>query len=119
MSKQYLSWGSADNAHPLDIFSLAVTDTQILSASGATALKIHSTTDPDFPLVQSIDGAHKVGCHHIVTNGKGSRAVSVGFGGEINVWACHEGTWSKDDAASGITIQVLVDLPDSFHYFKT
>ncbi|GFF41491.1 WD domain protein [Aspergillus lentulus] len=101
MSKQYLSWGSADNAHPLDIFSLAVTDTQILSASGATALKIHSTTDPDFPLVQSIDGAHKVGCHHIVTNGKGSRAVSVGFGGEINVWACHEGTWSKDDATSG------------------
>ncbi|KAF7115601.1 hypothetical protein CNMCM5793_002695 [Aspergillus hiratsukae] len=73
----------------------------ILSASGATALKIHSTTDPDFPLVQSIDGAHKVGCHHIVTNGKGSRAVSVGFGGEINVWACREGTWSKDDAASG------------------
>lgn len=103
-----------DTAHSLDIFSLAVTDTQILSASGATALKIHSTTDPDFPLVQSIDGAHKIGCHHIVTNGKGSRAVSVGFGGELNVWACREGTWSKDDAASGITIQVLVDLPDSY-----
>ncbi|GES65116.1 WD40 repeat-like protein [Aspergillus terreus] len=100
MSKQYLSCGSADNAHPIDIFSLAVTDKQILSASGASALKVHSTTDPDFPLVQSIDGAHKVGCHHVVTNGKGTRAVSVGFAGEIKIWSCHEGTWAEDKNAS-------------------
>ncbi|PYI04827.1 WD domain protein [Aspergillus sclerotiicarbonarius CBS 121057] len=99
-SKQYLSCGSADNAHPVDIFALAVTDKQILSASGTSSLKVHSTTDPDFPLVQSIDGAHKVGCHHVVTNGKGSRAVSIGFGGEIMIWSCHDGTWAKDDAAS-------------------
>ncbi|OJJ49522.1 hypothetical protein ASPZODRAFT_127996 [Penicilliopsis zonata CBS 506.65] len=96
MSKQYLSWGSADNVHPVDIFSLAVTDKQILSASGATSLKVHSTTDPDFPLVQSIDGAHAVGCHHVVTNSSGSKAVSVGFGGEIKVWACNGGTWMEN-----------------------
>ncbi|RAL00230.1 SKI complex subunit WD repeat protein SKI8 [Aspergillus ibericus CBS 121593] len=100
MSKQYLSCGSADNAHPIDIFALAVTDKQILSASGTSSLKVHSTTDPDFPLVQSIDNAHKVGCHHVVTNGKGSRAVSIGFGGEIMIWSCQDGTWAKDDAAS-------------------
>ncbi|PLB44065.1 WD40 repeat protein [Aspergillus steynii IBT 23096] len=100
MSKQYLSCGSADDAHPIDIFSLAVTDTQVLSASGASALKVHSTADPEFPLVQSIDGAHKAGCHHVVTNGNGSRAVSVGFGGEIKVWDCHNGAWSQDKAVS-------------------
>ncbi|KAB8229266.1 WD40 repeat protein [Aspergillus alliaceus] len=99
MSKQYLSCGSADDAHAADIFSLAVTDKQILSASGVSALKVHSTADPDFPLVQSIDGAHKAGCHHVVTNGSGSRAVSVGFGGEIRVWSCHNGTWSEDETA--------------------
>jgi superkiller protein 8 len=62
---------------------------------------VHSTTDPDFPLAQSIDGAHKVGCHHVVTNGNGSKAVSVGFDGEIKVWSCHNGTWSEDVASPG------------------
>ncbi|EYE92560.1 SKI complex subunit WD repeat protein SKI8 [Aspergillus ruber CBS 135680] len=103
MSKQYLSWGSADNVHPIDIFSLAVTDKQILSASGASSIQVHSTTDPDFPLAQTIEGAHKVGCHHVVTDGRGLRAVSVGFGGELQIWACRDGTWSKNDAGSGIT----------------
>lgn len=102
MSKQYLSWGSADNAHPIDIFSLAVTDKQILSASGASSIQVHSTTDLDFPLAQTIEGAHKVGCHHLVTDGRGSRAISVGFGGEIQIWVCRDGTWSKDDAGPGI-----------------
>jgi len=89
------------SAHPIDIFSLAVTDKQILSASGASSIQVHSTTDPDFPLVQTIEGAHKVGCHHVVTDGRGSRAISVGFGGEIQIWACRDGTWSKDDAGPG------------------
>ncbi|KKK15069.1 hypothetical protein ARAM_006478 [Aspergillus rambellii] len=100
MSKQYLSYGSADNTHPTDIFSLAVTDKQILSASGASAIQVHSTTNPEFPLVQTIDEAHKVGCHHVVTDARGSRAVSVGFCGEVVIWACHDGTWSKDETAS-------------------
>ncbi|OJJ63263.1 hypothetical protein ASPSYDRAFT_37790 [Aspergillus sydowii CBS 593.65] len=94
MSKQYLSYGSADNTHPTDIFSLAVTDKQILSASGSNSLQVHSTNDADFPLAQKLD-AHKVGCHHVVTNAKGSKAVSIGFGGEVIIWACHDGAWSK------------------------
>lgn len=80
---------------------MAVTDKQILSASGASSIQVHSTTDPDFLLAQTIEGAHKVGCHHVVTDGRGSRAVSVGFGGEIQIWACRDGTWTKDDAGSG------------------
>lgn len=100
MSKQYLSWGSADKAHPIDIFSLAVTTTQVLSASGASSIKIHSTTGPDFALVQSLEEAHKIGCHHIVTDAKGSRAVSIGFGGDIKIWLYHDGNWSEDHTTS-------------------
>jgi WD40 repeat protein len=71
-----------------------VTDKQILSASGSNGLQVHSTTDPDFPLVQTLE-AHKVGCHHVVTDERGSRAVSVGFGGEVLIWTCQDGAWSK------------------------
>ncbi|KAJ5160626.1 uncharacterized protein N7482_007630 [Penicillium canariense] len=102
MSRQFLAWGSADNAHPVDIFSLAVTEKQILSASGAPSLKVHSTTDTDFPLVQSIDGAHPLGCHHIVTDESGSRAVSAGFAGDVKAWSCQEGHWSADTATSDV-----------------
>ena len=84
-------------AHPKDIFALASTPTQILSASGGSSLKVFSITEADFPLVQTIEGAHKLGCHHVVTNPKGSRAVSVGFGGETKVWAADEkGEWVDD-----------------------
>jgi len=96
MSKQYLSWGSADNAHSIDIFSLAVTSKQILSASGASCLKVHSTIDADFPLVQSIDGAHKIGCHHVVTSKNGLRAATVGFGGETKVWLFSDDGWAEE-----------------------
>lgn len=88
-------------AHPIDIFSLAVTTTQVLSASGASSIKIHSTTGPDFALVQSLEEAHKIGCHHIVTDAKGSRAVSIGFGGDIKIWLYHDGNWSEDHTTSG------------------
>ncbi|KAJ6112613.1 Meiotic recombination protein Ski8/Rec14 [Penicillium capsulatum] len=100
MSRQFLAWGSADNAHPVDIFSLAVTDKQILSVSGAPSIKVHSTSDTDFALVQSIEDAHTLGCHHIVTDTKGARAVSAGFAGDVKVWACQDGHWSADTTAS-------------------
>ncbi|PCH04211.1 Hypothetical protein PENO1_028690 [Penicillium occitanis (nom. inval.)] len=100
MSKQYLSWGSADNAHPIDIFSLAVTSNQIISASGASALKIHSTADTDFPLVQTIETAHKIGCHHVVTSRNGLKAASIGFGGEFKIWNNNNGEWSEETALS-------------------
>ncbi|KAK2760957.1 hypothetical protein FQN54_002199 [Arachnomyces sp. PD_36] len=96
MSKQYLTLHTIDNAHPIDIFSLAVTPTQILSASGASSLQVHSTTEPDFPVVQSIQGAHKIGCHHVVTSGNGVKAASVGFGGELRIWNYQDSMWVDD-----------------------
>ncbi|KAL1957898.1 hypothetical protein VTO42DRAFT_5463 [Malbranchea cinnamomea] len=96
MSKQYLTLHTIDDAHLTDIYSLAATPSQILSASGASSLKVHSTAEADFPIAQSIEKAHKIGCHHIVTNGNGTRAVSVGFGGEVKIWAYDNGMWTED-----------------------
>ncbi|KAH6851087.1 WD40-repeat-containing domain protein [Chaetomium sp. MPI-CAGE-AT-0009] len=90
ISKQYLTAHTVDEAHPAEIFSLAPTPTALLSASGSSALRVHSTTDATFPLQQTIPDAHKLGCHHVCTarGGPGTVAASVGFGGEIKVWAC-------------------------------
>ncbi|OCT51526.1 Meiotic recombination protein rec14 [Cladophialophora carrionii] len=94
MSKQYLAQHAIDDAHAADIFALAVTTTQILTGSGESSIKVHSTTEDDFPLVQVLNDAHKVGCHHIVTDREtGRNAVSVGFGGEVKVWKYDEGAW--------------------------
>lgn len=96
MSKQYLAEHTIDDAHRIDIYSLAVTPTQIISASGESSLKIHSTKEADFPIAQVLKNAHKLGCHHVVTSHDGRRAVSVGFGGEAKIWRYDEGMW-KDD----------------------
>jgi superkiller protein 8 len=111
-SKQYLSQHTIDNgensvhksqphtnfsiAHRIDIYSLAITSSQILSASGESSIKIHSTTSDDFPIAQVLKNAHKLGCHHITTSQNGERAVSVGFGGEANVWKFEDAIWKEE-----------------------
>ena len=96
MSKQYLAEHTIDSAHRIDIYALAVTPTQIISASGESSLKIHSTNTPDFPIAQVLKNAHKLGCHHVVTSIDGHRAASVGFGGEAKIWRYDEGMWKED-----------------------
>ncbi|TKA81533.1 hypothetical protein B0A49_00721 [Cryomyces minteri] len=101
MSKQYLTTHTVDDAHPTDIFALAVTPTQMLSASGSSSLKVHSTTSTEFSLAQSLDGAHKLGCHHIAASKDGKKAASAGFGGEVKIWACSEdGMWAEEGRIS-------------------
>ena len=72
-----------------------MTSGQILSGSGSSSIKIYSTTDPEFPLTQTLEKAHGLGCHHIATAKKGNFAASVGFGGEIAVWGLNGGQWMK------------------------
>ncbi|GAB1731262.1 hypothetical protein NU195Hw_g4232t1 [Hortaea werneckii] len=105
MSKQYLQTHTLADAHPTDIFSLAVTPSQLLSASGSSSIRIHSTKgqaiNPEsaedehpYPLVQTLEKVHPLGCHHIATSGDGRTAASAGFAGELKVWTCsEEGTW--------------------------
>ncbi|KAL9120828.1 MAG: hypothetical protein Q9187_002619 [Circinaria calcarea] len=96
MSKQYLTTHTVDDAHITDIFSLAVTPTQILSASGSSSLKAHSTTDPDFPLQQTIEGAHKLGCHHLAASKNGKKVASAGFEGDVKLWTVQDEQWAEE-----------------------
>ncbi|KAH0844646.1 hypothetical protein AYO21_02029 [Fonsecaea monophora] len=99
MSKQYLALHSIDEAHTTDIFALAVNQTQILTGSGENSIKIYSATEEGFPIAQILKDAHKIGCHHISTDrSTGTRAVSVGFGGEVRIWKYEEGKWQDDGA---------------------
>ncbi|XMA12897.1 hypothetical protein WAI453_005688 [Rhynchosporium graminicola] len=94
-----------DNAHITDIFSLAVTRTQIISASGASSIKIHSTQSPDIPIVQTLNGAHKLGCHHLVTSLDGSTLASAGFGGEVKLWTCTPSNASTDSPSGSTWVE--------------
>ncbi|EMC97128.1 hypothetical protein BAUCODRAFT_147283 [Baudoinia panamericana UAMH 10762] len=105
-SKQYLQTHAIPDAHPTDIFALAVTPSQVLSASGSSNIRIYSTkgqiihadTPEDehpYPLVQTLEKVHPLGCHHICTSLDGRTAASAGFGGELNIWTCsEEGSWT-------------------------
>ncbi|EPS37047.1 hypothetical protein H072_9347 [Dactylellina haptotyla CBS 200.50] len=75
-----------ENAHHSSIYALGVTPQYTLSGSGASAIKLHSTSDPEHPLLHSFDNAHKLGCHHISVSKQGKRAVSSGFEGSIRIW---------------------------------
>lgn len=72
---------------------MSATDSQILSASGSSSIKIHSTTELDFPLVQTLEKVHKLGCHHLATSHNGQVAASAGFGGEVKIWTVQDGQW--------------------------
>ncbi|KAL6706108.1 Ski complex subunit Rec14 [Coniothyrium glycines] len=99
MSKQYLTLHTVENAHPKagDIFAVAPTATQLLSASGSSSINVYDTTQADFPLVQTLDGAHPLGIHHIATAREARRAASAGFEGKVKVWSQGEdGAWAED-----------------------
>lgn len=89
-------------AHPIDIYTLAVTRDQIISASGVSTLKIHSTTTPDFAIAQVLKDAHPLGCHHLATSHDGMKLVSVGFGGEAKVWKFVDGMWVGEGELEGL-----------------
>ncbi|KAJ9138700.1 Meiotic recombination protein rec14 [Pleurostoma richardsiae] len=107
MSKQYLTIHTVDNAHITDIFSLAATPTALFSASGSSTLHIHRTTDPAFPISQSLSLAHKLGCHHVCAarGGTGTIVASAGFGGEIKVWSRRDDGTGDWELHSEITPQ--------------
>ncbi|EGX95563.1 meiotic recombination protein Ski8/Rec14, putative [Cordyceps militaris CM01] len=93
--------------HITDIFALASTPKALLSAGGSSTIHVHDTTDPAFPLKQSISNAHKLGCHHLCTSKNGRYAASAGFGGEVKIWALNTetGEWSSTGEISGSSVQ--------------
>ena len=89
---------------------MAATPTCLISASGSSSLRIYSTRSSDFPLLQSLDGAHKLGCHHVATSANGKKAASIGFGGEVKIWAndSFDGTdiWTEDGKIVGADLEL-------------
>ncbi|OAL47146.1 WD40 repeat-like protein [Pyrenochaeta sp. DS3sAY3a] len=101
MSKQYLTLHTVESAHPKasDIFAVAPTRTQLLSASGSSSINVYDTTQPEFPVIQTLDKAHPLGIHHLVTAREETarRAASAGFEGKVKIWSQGEdGAWSLD-----------------------
>ncbi|KAI4212547.1 MAG: hypothetical protein LQ351_004799 [Letrouitia transgressa] len=94
-SKQYLTTHTIDNAHETDIFSIAVTPKQIVSASGASYLIFHSTAEPEHPVAQTLDGAHGLGCHHLAASENGEVIASAGFSGEVLLWKHDNDRWTE------------------------
>lgn len=100
MSKQYLTAHTLDALHPADIFTLATTPTSIFSGSGSASIRINSTRTSTFPLTQTLEQAHPLGCHHISAALCGTHAVSVGFDGTVKIWANE--TLLNADPAGGL-----------------
>jgi superkiller protein 8 len=105
-SKQYLTLHTVESAHPnaSDVFAVAPTSTQLLSASGSSSINVYDTTQPDFPVIQTLEKAHPLGIHHLVTAREASakRAASAGFEGKVKVWSQGEdGMWSEDGEIVG------------------
>ncbi|KAI4241077.1 MAG: hypothetical protein L6R42_011380, partial [Xanthoria sp. 1 TBL-2021] len=98
--------------HITDIFSLAVTPHQIISASGSSNIKIYSTSEPDFPLAQTLDAAHKLGVHHLAASKDGHHFASAGFAGDVKLWRSEEGQWMK----KGDIVGANVSFPTSMRH---
>lgn len=98
----YQSFAHKTLAHSTDIYSLSTTASQIFSSSGSSSIKVYTFNQPDYPLFQALDNAHKLGCHHTTTSGDGHVAASVGFGGEVKIWEVREdGRWSEKSKVVG------------------
>jgi superkiller protein 8 len=95
-----------ESAHPKasDIFAVAPTSTQLLSASGSSGINVYDTTQPEFPRIQTLDKAHALGIHHLVTarEDRARRAASAGFEGKVKIWSRDEdGVWSEEGEIVG------------------
>ncbi|KAI4721667.1 WD40 repeat-like protein [Aureobasidium sp. EXF-10727] len=119
-SKQYLQTHSIPDASPADIYSVATTPTQLITASGSSSLHVYSTAPTNdennpYPLVQTLQDAHKLGAHHIAVSANGKTAASAGFGGEVKVWSINDDSsqWTLKGSIVGAT--ALSAMPTPIH----
>lgn len=72
-----------------------MTQNQVISISGSSSIKVYSTSETDFPLVQTLLNAHELGCHHLASSKNGQVFASAGFGGEVRVWSLRDRKWEE------------------------
>ncbi|KAK3060227.1 hypothetical protein LTS18_009025 [Coniosporium uncinatum] len=68
-----------------------------LDAAAASSAISDTSTSAEFGLVQTLKGAHPLGCHHIAVCEDGHRAVSAGFGGDLRVWSRKSGAPGSEE----------------------
>src|SRR5437763_7464544 len=73
-------------AHSTNIFGLGVTSNYTITGSGSSSFKLHSTSEPEHPLLHTFKDAHKLGCHHVAASKSANLAVTVGFEGHVKLW---------------------------------
>jgi hypothetical protein len=65
---------------------------------------VYDTTKPEFPVIQTLDKAHPLGIHHLVTakEDKARRAASAGFEGKVKIWSqTEDGEWVEEGEITG------------------
>lgn len=105
-SRQFLQTHSIQHAHSADIFSLAATSKQVISASGTPDILVHHLTfSPDepspYPHAQTLPGVHKLGVHHVCVSRDGLTLASAGFGGEVAIHTLTEDGWTPEGRIIG------------------
>lgn len=58
-------------------------------------------------MLQTLEKAHNLGCHHLVASRDGLVAASIGFGGEAIIWSLKDGKWVEDGRVIG-TLQLFL-----------
>ena len=99
-------------AHSSAIFSLAITATRAITASGEPSIKVWDAKNPEHPLIHTFENAHPLGAHHVTVdldNG-GNGAASSGFGQELIVWDLTEGREKVRAKSNGSRFLLLADI---------
>ena len=57
---------------------------------------MHATsTGTEFPLTQTFEKAHKLGCHHLAISANGLKLASAGFEGQAKLWTFQDDKWTS------------------------
>ena len=100
------------SAHSSEIFSIGVTPSRTVTASGDTSLNVWDAKAENHPLIHTFADAHPLGAHHVVvdiTSG-GRTAASSGFGQEVVLWDLAEGKEKLRINPQGRAISIPITL---------
>jgi WD40 repeat protein len=99
-------------AHSSEIFSITVTSTRAITASGDSSIKVWDAKSQGHPLIHTFVNAHHLGAHHVVVDvdAGGSMAASSGFGQELAVWDLLEGKEKARLDPAGYCFPILTDF---------
>jgi len=111
---------TAYQAHSSEIFSIAVTASRAVTASGDSSIKIWDVKAQEHPLAHTFENAHRLGAHHVVVNIENGATVaaSSGFGQELVAWDLENGKEIVRRTASGTVFKNTILIRRLFRKFN-